>query len=122
MTVIYVMFLVLFIISLVLVLDQLHGKNLKKQSYLSKKSRIEENEHFIVARWLPSCHDGSCLLAKKIEEINLKNICSSHHDGTHRSTMTLLGDQADEMHKISYNFELYLPIVLQWTYRSTMAC
>ena len=43
MTVIYVMFLVLFIISLVLVLDQLQGKNLKKQSYLSKKSRIEEN-------------------------------------------------------------------------------
>jgi hypothetical protein len=43
MTVIYVMFLVLFIVSLVLVLDQLQGKNLKKQSYLSKKSRIEEN-------------------------------------------------------------------------------
>ena len=43
MTVIYMMFLVLFIISLVLVLDQLQGKNLKKQSYLSKKSRIEEN-------------------------------------------------------------------------------
>ena len=30
MTVIYVMFLVLFIVSLVLVLDQLQGKNLKK--------------------------------------------------------------------------------------------
>lgn len=43
MTIIYMMFLVLFIISLVLVLDQLQGKNLKKQSYLSKKSRIEEN-------------------------------------------------------------------------------
>ena len=43
MTVIYMMFLVLFIISLVLVLDQLHGKNLKKWSYLSKKSRIEES-------------------------------------------------------------------------------
>jgi formate-dependent nitrite reductase membrane component NrfD len=43
MTVIYMMFLVLFIVSLVLVLDQLQGKNLKKQSYLSKKSRIEEN-------------------------------------------------------------------------------
>jgi hypothetical protein len=36
-------FLVLFIISLALVLDQLQGKNLKKQSYLSKKSRIEED-------------------------------------------------------------------------------
>jgi hypothetical protein len=43
MTVIYVMFLVSIIVSLVLVLDQLQGKNLKKQSYLSKKSRIEEN-------------------------------------------------------------------------------
>ena len=43
MTVIYVMFLVLFIISLVLFLDQLQGKNLKKWSYLSKKSRIEES-------------------------------------------------------------------------------
>ena len=43
MTVIYVMFLVLFIVILVLVLDQLQGKNLKKQRYLSKKSRIEEN-------------------------------------------------------------------------------
>ena len=43
MTVIYMMFLVLFFISLVLVLDQLQGKNLKKWSYLSKKSRIEEN-------------------------------------------------------------------------------
>jgi predicted Holliday junction resolvase-like endonuclease len=37
------MFLILFIISLVLVLDQLQGKNLKKQNFLSKKSRIEEN-------------------------------------------------------------------------------
>ncbi|WJX83660.1 hypothetical protein P8452_66307 [Trifolium repens] len=87
-----------------------------------KSPKYEENEHFIVAIWLPSCHDGSCLLAKKTEEINLENICSSQHDGTHRSTMTLLGDQADEMHKISYKIELNLPIVLRWTYRSTMAC
>ena len=43
MTVIYVMFLVLFIVILVLVLDHLQGKNLKKRSYLSKKTRIEEN-------------------------------------------------------------------------------
>ena len=76
----------------------------------------------IVARWLPSCHDGSCLLAKKIEEINLENICSSQHDVPHRGTMTVLGDQADEMHMISYKIELILPIVLRWTYRSTMAC
>jgi hypothetical protein len=40
----------------------------------------------------------------------------------HRGTMTLLGDQGDEMHRISYNFELYLPIVSRWTYRATMAC
>ena len=43
MTVIYMLFLVLFIISLILVLYQLQGKNLKKQSYLSNKSRIEED-------------------------------------------------------------------------------
>jgi uncharacterized membrane protein len=43
MTVICMMFLVLFIISLVFILDQLHGKNLKKQRYLSKKSKIKEN-------------------------------------------------------------------------------
>ncbi|KAK2382384.1 hypothetical protein QL285_069924 [Trifolium repens] len=97
-----------------------------RQSQECKKTRkspkSEENEYLIVARWLPSCHDGSCLLAKKTEEINLKNICSSQHDGTYRSTMTLLSDQADEMHRISYKIELNLPIVLRWTYRSTMAC
>jgi hypothetical protein len=77
---------------------------------------------FIVARWLPLCHDGSCLLAKTSTEENLKKICSSQHDGTHRDTMTLLGDQADETHRIIYNSELNLPIVLRWTYRSTMDC
>ncbi|KAK2366861.1 hypothetical protein QL285_080197 [Trifolium repens] len=85
-----------------------------RQSQECKKTRkspkYEENEHFIVARWLPSCHDGSCLQAKKTEEINLENICSSQHDDTHRSTMTLLGDQADEMQKISYKIELNLPM------------
>ncbi|WJX82942.1 hypothetical protein P8452_65644 [Trifolium repens] len=97
-----------------------------RQSQECKKTRkspkYEENEHFIVTRWLPSCHDGSCLLAKKTEEINLKNICSSQHNGLYRSTMTLLGDQADEIHRISYKIELNLPIVLRWTYRSMMAC
>ncbi|KAK2362811.1 hypothetical protein QL285_087842 [Trifolium repens] len=97
-----------------------------RQSQECKKTRkspkYEENEHFIVAQWLPSCHDGSCLLAKKTKEINLENICSSQHNGTHCSTMTLLGYQADEMHRISYKIELNLPIVLRWTYRSTMAC
>ncbi|KAK2396265.1 hypothetical protein QL285_057924 [Trifolium repens] len=74
----------------------------------------------IVPRWLPSCHDGGYLFAKTTTEENLKSICSSQHDGTHHSTMTLLGDQADEMHRISYNFELYLPIVPRWTHRATM--
>ncbi|KAK2373845.1 hypothetical protein QL285_074853 [Trifolium repens] len=69
---------------------------------------------FIVPRWLPLCHDGGYLLAKTTTEENLENICSSQHDGSHRSTMTLLGDQADEKHMINYNFELYLPIVPRW--------
>ncbi|KAK2374242.1 hypothetical protein QL285_075218 [Trifolium repens] len=53
-------------------------ENLQKQEKASrqgprcqntrKSPKSEENEHFIVARWLPSCHDGSCLLAKKTEE------------------------------------------------------
>ncbi|KAK2453966.1 hypothetical protein QL285_001578 [Trifolium repens] len=68
----------------------------------------------IVARWLPSCHDGSCLLTKKTEEINLKNICSSCYDAPHRGTMTLLGDQTDEMHRISYKIERNLLIVLRY--------
>ncbi|KAK2428341.1 hypothetical protein QL285_026867 [Trifolium repens] len=55
-----------------------------------KSPKSEENEHFIVARWLPSCHDESCLLVKKTKEINLKNICSSQHDDLHRSTMTFI--------------------------------
>jgi hypothetical protein len=52
------------------------------------------------------------LLAKETEEINLKNIYSSCYDGPHRGTMTLLGDQADEMHRTSYKIELNVPIVL----------
>jgi hypothetical protein len=107
-------------------------ENLQKQRKASRQGRrckktrkspkSEEIEHFIVARWLPSCHDGSCLLAKKTEEINLEKICSSCYDGPHRGTMNLLGDQADETHRISYYSELNLSIVLRWTHRSTMAC
>ncbi|KAK2356300.1 hypothetical protein QL285_093645 [Trifolium repens] len=77
---------------------------------------------FIVPRWLPSCHDGSCLLAKKTTEENLENICSSCYNTPHRGRMALLGDQVDETHRISYNSELNLPIVLRWIHRSTMAC
>jgi hypothetical protein len=60
-------------------------ENLQKQIKASRQSprcqktrkspKSEDIEHSIAARWLPSCHDGSCLLAKKTEEINLKNIC-----------------------------------------------
>ncbi|KAK2362276.1 hypothetical protein QL285_087353 [Trifolium repens] len=91
-------------------------QNLRKASRRSqeckktrKSPKSEENVMIIVARWLPLCHDGSCLLAKKSTEENLKRICSSCHDAPHRGTMTLLGDQSDEMHRISYKFELNLP-------------
>ncbi|KAK2373641.1 hypothetical protein QL285_074668 [Trifolium repens] len=33
-----------------------------------KRPKSEENVLIIVARWLPSCHDGSYLLAKKSTE------------------------------------------------------
>ena len=94
------------------------AKNTKRK----EKAKMWRFVLFIVARWLPSCHDGSCLLAKETEELNLKKICSSCYDGPHRGTMTLLGDQADETHRISYNSELNLPIVLRWTHHSTLAC
>jgi hypothetical protein len=52
-----------------------------RPSQESKKTRkspkSEEIVLFIVARWLPSCHDGSYLFAKKTEKVNLQNICSS---------------------------------------------
>ncbi|KAK2395476.1 glycerol-3-phosphate acyltransferase [Trifolium repens] len=63
---------------------------------------------------------GSIQISTKEE--NLKRICSSCYDGPHRGTVALLGDQAGETHRISYNSELNLPIVLRWTHRSTMAC
>ncbi|KAK2402553.1 hypothetical protein QL285_052061 [Trifolium repens] len=82
-----------------------------------------------------SCHDGfhrvtmasivprwKLLVSQEINRENLKKICSSCYDAPHRGTTTLFGDQADETHRISYNSELNLPIVLRWTYRSTMAC
>ncbi|KAK2411720.1 hypothetical protein QL285_046975 [Trifolium repens] len=66
-------------------------ENLHKQEKASKQSprckktrkspKSEENQHSIAARWLPSCHDGSCLFAKKSESINLKKIFASQHDG-----------------------------------------
>jgi hypothetical protein len=59
----------------------------------------------IVPRW-------KLLACQEIRRINLQNICSSQHDALHRSTIELLGDQADEMHKISYNIELNLHIAL----------
>ncbi|KAK2408505.1 hypothetical protein QL285_044011 [Trifolium repens] len=72
-------------------------ENLQKQEKASRQSprckktrkipKIEEIEHSIAVRWLPSCHDGSCLFAKKSEAINLKKIFSSQHNGVYRSTM-----------------------------------
>ncbi|KAK2361955.1 hypothetical protein QL285_087058 [Trifolium repens] len=72
-----------------------------------------------------SCHSGfhhATMEAACWPRNQQKKICSSCYDAPHRGTMTLLGDQADETDKISYNSELNLPIVLRWTYRSTMAC
>ncbi|KAK2401750.1 hypothetical protein QL285_051319 [Trifolium repens] len=43
-----------------------------------------------------------------------QEIRSSYCDAPHRGTMTLLGDQADETHRISYNFKLNLAIAAQW--------
>ncbi|KAK2381539.1 hypothetical protein QL285_069130 [Trifolium repens] len=73
-------------------------ENLQKQEKASRQSprckktrkspKSEENQHSIAARWLLSCHDGSCLFAKKSEEINLKKIFALQHDGVYRSTMT----------------------------------
>jgi hypothetical protein len=68
---------------------------------------------FIVARW-------SCLLAKTTQVIFLKEICSSCHDDMYRGTMALLGAQADETHKISYNFELNPPIAVRLVHRATV--
>ncbi|KAK2402921.1 hypothetical protein QL285_052405 [Trifolium repens] len=72
-------------------------ENLQKQEKASRQSprckktrkspKSEENQHSIAARWLPSCHDGNCLFAKKSEAINLKRICPSQHDVCYRSTM-----------------------------------
>ena len=65
-------------------------ENLQKQEKASRQSprckktrkspKSEEIQHSIAARCVPSCHDDSCLLAKKSEEINLHKIF-------HRSTM-----------------------------------
>ncbi|KAK2373150.1 hypothetical protein QL285_074208 [Trifolium repens] len=72
-------------------------ENLQKQEKASRQSprckktrkspKSEENQHSIAARWLPSCHDGNCLFAKKSEAINLKRICPSQQDVCYRSTM-----------------------------------
>ncbi|KAK2402902.1 hypothetical protein QL285_052388 [Trifolium repens] len=72
-------------------------ENLQKQEKASRHSprckktrkspKSKENQHSIAARWLPSCHDGNCLFAKKSEAINLKRICPSQHDVCYRGTM-----------------------------------
>ncbi|WJX77270.1 hypothetical protein P8452_60593 [Trifolium repens] len=67
----------------------------------------------IVPRW-------ELLACQEIRRINLQNICPSQHDIAHRSTMELLGDQVDEMHKISYKIELNLHIAARWLQRTAM--
>ncbi|KAK2416672.1 hypothetical protein QL285_039053 [Trifolium repens] len=67
----------------------------------------------IVPRW-------KLLAYQEIRRINLQNICPLQHDDAHRSTMELLGDQADEMHRISYKIELNLHIALRWPHRNTV--
>ncbi|KAK2455390.1 hypothetical protein QL285_002848 [Trifolium repens] len=67
----------------------------------------------IVPRWkLLACQD--------IRRINLQNICPSQDDKAHHSTMELLGNQADEMHRISYKNELNLHIATRWLHRTAM--
>ncbi|KAK2356837.1 hypothetical protein QL285_094160 [Trifolium repens] len=73
-------------------------ENLQKQEKASRQSprckktrkspKSEENQHSIAARWLPSCHDGSCLFAKKSrsnkseENLSIAAPCVlSQHDG-----------------------------------------
>jgi hypothetical protein len=52
----------------------------------------------IVARWeMLAGQDNT-------RHIFLKKIRPSYHDELYRGAMTLLGDQADETHMISYNF------------------
>ncbi|KAK2357539.1 hypothetical protein QL285_094801 [Trifolium repens] len=97
-------------------------QNRRKASRQSKEYKKTRKSQKCEDLCCSSCHDGSYLLAKTSTEENMKKICSSCYDTCHRGTMALLGDQADETHKISYNSELNLPIVLRWTHRSTMAC
>jgi hypothetical protein len=86
-------------------------KSIKAKQSIQKDKKKPKNEDLCCS----SCHDGGYLLAKTTTEENLENICSSCYDASHRGTMSLLDDQADEMHMISYNFKLYLPIVSRWT-------
>jgi hypothetical protein len=44
----------------------------------------------------------------------VKEIFPSCHDDMYRGTMALLGEQADETHQISYNFEQNPPIATRW--------
>ncbi|KAK2369148.1 hypothetical protein QL285_082298 [Trifolium repens] len=101
-------------------------ENLQNQGKSSRQSKkYKKKEKKCEDLCCSSCHDGfhrATMEATCSPRHQQKKICSSCYDGPHRSTMALLGDQADETHKISYNFELNLPIVLRWTHRSTMAC
>ncbi|KAK2450486.1 hypothetical protein QL285_009601 [Trifolium repens] len=67
----------------------------------------------IVPRW-------ELLARQEIRRNKFTQNLPSQHDVSHRSTMELLGAQADEMHMISYIFELNLHIAARWLHRTTM--
>ncbi|KAK2423864.1 hypothetical protein QL285_034286 [Trifolium repens] len=100
-------------------------KNLQKQEKASRQSprckktrkspKSEEIQHSIAARW-------QLLARQEIRRNKSTQNLSSQHDASYRSTMMLLGAQADEMHKISYKIELNLHIAVRWPYRAAMPC
>ncbi|KAK2444021.1 hypothetical protein QL285_015078 [Trifolium repens] len=76
----------------------------------------------IVPRWgLLACQE----IRRNKSEENLSiaaRYSTTQHDIAHRSTMELLGDQADEMHRISYKIELNLHIAARCLHRTAMPC
>ncbi|KAK2356786.1 hypothetical protein QL285_094111 [Trifolium repens] len=89
-------------------------KKTRKSQKMKKSVVHRATMASIVPRWrLLARQDNNRRKSEEYLFIVLR-CTSSCYDAPHRGTMTLLGDQADEMHRISYNFELYLPIVSRW--------
>ncbi|KAK2408093.1 hypothetical protein QL285_043634 [Trifolium repens] len=55
-------------------------KSRKKHQDKVQDAKRQEKAQKVKKLSIPSQHDGSCLFAKKSEEINLQNICSSQHN------------------------------------------